>query len=55
MKINPQALAEVEEALEQYREEVEKSDLEEGTKRLYLRHADSFVRWLKNEFTPGNK
>ena len=53
MRIGPICRKEVKEALEVYREEVEASDLASDTKRTYLRHAETFVRWLHGDFEPG--
>lgn len=47
------SLKDVEKALEVYRREVEASNLASDTKRTYLRHAETFVRWLKGNFKPG--
>ena len=52
-KINPDALKEVQDALERYREEVEQSPLSLSAKNTYLLHARQFVRWLDDNFTPG--
>lgn len=46
-------LEDVKNALENYREEVNASNLAPETKRTYLRHADTFVRWLDDDFVPG--
>jgi len=51
--VSNSALREVELALERYRLEVEASRLRPKTKWTYLRHADTFVRWLRDDFTPG--
>ena len=54
-KISPAALQEVQDALERYRNEVDDSGLSPDTKRTYIRHADAFVRWLADNFTPGSQ
>jgi hypothetical protein len=55
MQISRKALEEVEQALDRYHDAVEGTSLEEKTKRTYVRHADTFVRWLKDEFEPGSR
>jgi len=54
-KISPEALREVQDALDRYTAEVKGTNLAEWTKKTYLDHALQFVRWLKDEFTPGDK
>lgn len=53
--ISPECLSQVRKALEAYREEVEATNLTHDTKGTYLRHAESFVRWLDGDFEPGSK
>lgn len=43
----------VREALEDYRAEVEASNLAPASKGTYLRHAETFVRWIEGNFEPG--
>lgn len=52
-KVSLPALKEVQDAFEQYQEEVEKSPLKLSAKNTYLLHARQFVRWLDDNFTPG--
>lgn len=52
-RISADALQEVRSALEEYREEVESTDLADSTKETYTLHAENFVRWLADEFEPG--
>jgi len=52
-RIDQYCLEQVTAALEQYRQAVEKSNLAPATKRTYLQHAESFVRWLDGGFEPG--
>ena len=54
MKISDKALVEVEEALKEYEQEVERSNLAPDSKRTYRRHASTFARWLGGRFTPGS-
>lgn len=59
IRISRQALDEIERALEQYRELL--SELEDGgvlkdnTRKTYLLHSENFVRWLRDEFDPGER
>ncbi len=59
IRIKREALDEVERALEQYREllaELEQTGvLKENTRKTYLLHSENFVRWLKDEFDPGER
>ena len=48
-----EGLEQVENLLEVYRKEVEQSGLAPDTQRTYLRHAETFVRWLAGDFEPG--
>ena len=52
-KISNSCLKLVKDALEQYGQEVEAAELQKSTKRTYLRHAETFVRWLDDDFEPG--
>ena len=42
-------------ALERYKQVVNSTDLAATTKWTYLRHAETFVRWLEGGFTPGER
>jgi len=54
MQVSPEALREVEEALDRYKRLVdEHSTLRSDTKKTYLLHASNFARWLKGESEPG--
>ena len=46
-------MEQVERCLEQYRQEVEETELTPSTKRTYIVHATNFVRWMKHDFHPG--
>ncbi len=52
-EIGPEALAEVEAALERFEIEVERSKLSKDSQQTYSSHARQFVRWLEGNFTPG--
>ena len=54
-KISVTALSEVETALKQYVEEVLDSSLSLVSQEIYVDHASNFVRWLRNEFSPGSR
>ena len=54
-KVSTQALREIEAALEEYKNEVNGTNLAQSSKETYLDHADAFVRWLKGEFEPGSR
>jgi len=53
--LNPDTEKEIKEALEVYREEVERAPLAKDTKKTYLLHAGNFVRWLCGDFEPGGR
>lgn len=48
-------MAEVGKALKEYEAEVEAANLSPKTEWTYLRHASTFVRWLRYDFTPAEK
>lgn len=52
-KISNAALSEIESALRQYREEIEESGLRLTVKATRYREVNTFVRWLKDLYTPG--
>ena len=52
-RISSSALVEVQNALESYRQEVERSQLKRSAKDTYIPHAARFVRWLDGRFEPG--
>ena len=53
LKVRAETLREIEEAFRRYEDEVEGSPLARQAKDTYLLHSRNFVRWLKDEFTPG--
>ena len=53
-RIDPNCQRQVSEALEDYRKEVNAANLAPDTKRTYIRHAETFVRWLHGDFEPGS-
>ena len=52
-KLSLRSLEEVQEALRQYEQTVEASPLRLSSKNTYLLHARQFVRWLADDFEPG--
>lgn len=52
-KVYPAALADVQDALREYVDEVMSSELAPSTKQTYIRHASTFTRWLSGHFSPG--
>ena len=52
-KVSSLTLQEVQEALRRYEETVEASPLRLSSKNTYLLHARQFVRWLADDFEPG--
>ena len=46
-------MSHVREAFEDYRAVVEASNLAPASKDTYLRHAETFVRWIEGDFKPG--
>jgi hypothetical protein len=55
MNISHKALQEAEEALRVYEKEIQSSHLAPVTKHTYLLHSTNFVRWLKDDFVPGER
>lgn len=55
IKLRPDALAQVSTALEQYKREVHNAGLAQKTQTTYIRHAETFVRWLRGDFVPGSR
>jgi|CXWL01.1.fsa_nt_gi hypothetical protein len=53
MRIAPSILELVQSELDEYRHVVSSADLKPATKQTYIRHADTFVRWLGGNFEPG--
>ena len=54
-RLDRNCLKQVENTLKTYRNDVEASDLAPDTKRTYLRHAETFVRWLDSDFEPDGR
>lgn len=46
-------LREVRELFDQYAEEVNRSDLSQTSKSMYIDFANCFVRWMNGGFQPG--
>jgi hypothetical protein len=54
-RISGAALIEVENAMRDYAKEVLKAGLGKFATNIYIDKADQFVRWLKHDFTPGER
>ncbi len=54
-EINTEALRQVEEARRRYSSICETNLGTRNSRDTYYRYADMFVRWLRGEFTPGEK
>lgn len=59
MRTDRNIIVELERLLEEYDVEIEgkrKSGiLEDKTAKTYLRHANTFVRWCRGDFVPGER
>ena len=54
-RVSSRTLVEIEEALKEYENEVNATNLAKNSKDTYLSHANHFVRWLKGDFEPGER
>jgi hypothetical protein len=54
-QVTSTALKEVETALAEYEFRVRMTGMSEWSVRTYVSHARSFVRWLADDFTPGER
>ena len=52
-KVKPETLREVEAAFDRYEAEVRAAGLQASAEKTYLVHSNNFIRWLRDEFTPG--
>lgn len=59
MKISKELLKELESLYSEYEKEVLRVEkdgyLKESTRKTYLSHSNNFIRWIKNDFEPGEK
>lgn len=53
-EVSRSALQEIESALARYRAGADASRLQSTTKQAYIRHAETFVQWMKGEFDPSS-
>ena len=53
-KISEAALSEIRTALEQYRVELQTSELRPGTIGTHYSGANMFVNWLADDYAPGD-
>ena len=42
-------------AFDEYRQEVNATNLTAASKHSYISHAEEFVRWIEGRFTPGTR
>ena len=54
-QVTPIALKEVETALAEYEFRVRMTGMSAWSVRAYVSHARSFVRWLADDFAPGER
>ena len=54
-KVSDSVLREVERALADYKSDVRTAGLKPSAQETYILHADHFVRWLRDDFTPGDR
>lgn len=52
-KVTSEVLKAVRDALERYEAEISVTPMTPSTKKTYLLHAGTFVRWLNDDFEPG--
>ena len=48
-------LQRIQDALKLYEEAIAESLMTDKSKATYIRHARHFVRWLDDDFTPGDR
>jgi hypothetical protein len=53
MKTDIEYLSKIHDLLLTYKIEVELSSMKPLTKKIYIDHANNFVRWVSNDFEPG--
>lgn len=53
MKTDPIHLTEINRLLAEYLKEIEESDLKPLSAQVYKVQSKNFVRWVNDEFTPG--
>jgi hypothetical protein len=54
-KISKSAIAEIEQALRNYETVCDENLSTPNSRKTYYDYASRFVRWLKDDFTPGEK
>jgi len=59
MKADKNIIAKIEKLLKDYEIEIKRQrkarNLKDSTVKTYLRHANTFVRWCKDDFVPGGR
>ena len=54
-KVDRETLRKIEVAFERYKAELQESDLKYATVTTYLLDAERFIRWLNDQYEPGEK
>jgi hypothetical protein len=54
-KVSLGTLTELDAAFERYEAEVQAAGLQPMAVKTYLLHSRNFIRWLRDDFTPGAK
>ena len=55
MKIEAQLLLKMQETFLIYKSEIETTNMTKLTKKTYIDNVEKFIRWLSDDFTPGEK
>ena len=54
-KADRETLRKIQSAFECYKTEVKESNLRQSTTEPYIRYASYFLRWLDDDYTPGER
>lgn len=55
MKTDMQHLEKINDLFLLFKEEVERTTMKPLSKKIYIEHAQNFVRWASGDFIPGGK
>ncbi len=55
MKTDMQHLEKINDLFLLFKEEVERTTMKPLSKKIYIEHAQNFVRWASGDFVPGGK
>ena len=55
MKTTTQDLERIKDLFLLYKAQIELSEMKPLTKKIYITHAENFVRWASGEFVPGER